>query len=145
MYELTEGQVSFKDENAKLSLIRTAGFPYNKTFEDFDFTYQPSLNKKYVLDLKNLRFIEKKENILLIGSSRVGKTHLAISTGIESTIITSNINFNKWGELFKDSVIASAILDRLLHHSIIYNITGNSYRIKDKIEPTEQNEDKKQK
>lgn len=49
----------------------------------------------------------------------------------------------KYGELFKDSVIASAILDRLLHHSIIYNITGNSYRIKDKIEPTEQNEDKK--
>jgi len=57
-----------------------------------------------------------------------------------TTIITSNINFNKWGDLFKDSVIASAILDRLLHHSMIYNITGNSYRIKDKIESTDLNE-----
>lgn len=213
LYELTEAQVNFKDENAKLSLIRTAGFPYNKTFDDFDFAYQPSINKDEVLDLKNLRFIEKKENILLIGSSGVGKTHIAISIGIEcaknrlstyfitcydliqnlkkarlenrleqkmkvyvrysvliideigylpieadeanllfqlinkryeknTTIITSNIKFNKWGELFKDSVIASAILDRLLHHSIIYNITGNSYRIKDKIESTEQTEEK---
>lgn len=40
LYEYPEGQVSFKDENAKLSLIRTAGFPYNKTFEDFDLPYQ---------------------------------------------------------------------------------------------------------
>ena len=210
LFELTEAQVNFKNQNAKLALIRTAGFPYNKTFEDFDFEYQPSMNKEEILDLRNLRFINKKENILLIGTSGVGKTHLAISIGIEcaknrlstyfitcydliqnlkkarlenrleqkmkvyqkysiliideigylpieadeanllfqlinkryekaTTVVTSNIGFNKWGELFKDSTIASAILDRLLHHSIIINITGNSYRIKDKIKISESN------
>ncbi len=51
-----------------------------------------------------------------------------------STIITTNKPFSEWGELFGDSMIANAILDRLLHHSHIINITGNSYRIKDKIE-----------
>ena len=205
LYELTQTQLSYKDEIAKLSLIRTAGFPYNKTFEDFDFTFQPSIDKEKILDLKNLRFIEKCENILLIGSPGVGKTHLAISIGIEcaknrsstyfitcydllqrlkkanlenrlsekmkvyekysvliidevgylpieieeanllfqlinkryerhTTIITSNTGFNKWGELFKDATIANAMLDRLLHHSVIFNITGNSYRIKDKLD-----------
>lgn len=205
LYELTKSQVNFKDENAKLALVKVAGFPYNKTFDDFDFEYQPTINKEEVLDLKNLRFIEKKENILLVGSSGVGKTHLAISVGMESaknrlstyfitcydliqnlkkaslenrleqrmkvyqrykvliideigylpieadeanllfqlinkryekntTIITTNITFDKWGKLFKDATIASAILDRLLHHSIIINISGNSYRIKDKIQ-----------
>jgi len=210
LFELTEAQVNFKNENAKLALVRTAGFPYNKTFEDFDFGYQPSINKDEILDLRNLRFINRKENILLIGSSGVGKTHLAISIGIEcaknrlstyfitcydliqklkkaslenrleqkmkvyqkysvliideigylpieadeanllfqlinkryeknTTIVTSNIGFNKWGELFKDATIASAMLDRLLHHSVMINITGNSYRIKDKFKSLEDN------
>ena len=50
-----------------------------------------------------------------------------------STIVTSNQQFSKWGEVLSDSTLASAILDRLLHHSYVFNITGNSYRIKDKI------------
>ena len=50
-----------------------------------------------------------------------------------STIITTNKPFSEWGELFGDSMIANAILDRLLHHSHIININGNSYRLKDKF------------
>ena len=50
-----------------------------------------------------------------------------------STIITTNQPFSKWAEVFDDSVIAAAILDRLLHHSTIINITGKSYRTKDKL------------
>ena len=50
-----------------------------------------------------------------------------------STIITTNQTFNKWGEVFNDSIIANAILDRLLHHSTVINIKGTSYRIKDKL------------
>ena len=46
----------------------------------------------------------------------------------KSTIITSNINLSDWGKIFSDSLIASAILDRLVHHSSIVNILGNSYR-----------------
>lgn len=49
-----------------------------------------------------------------------------------STIVTSNQQFSKWGEVLSDATLASAILDRLLHHSYVFNITGNSYRIKDK-------------
>ncbi|MEW5920360.1 MAG: ATP-binding protein [Bacillota bacterium] len=49
-----------------------------------------------------------------------------------STVITSNKSFSEWGEVFGDSVIASAILDRLLHHSTVINIKGESYRLKGK-------------
>ena len=51
-----------------------------------------------------------------------------------STIITTNKPFGKWHEIFRDVTLANAILDRLLHHSHIINISGNSYRLKDKIE-----------
>jgi len=50
-----------------------------------------------------------------------------------STIITSNKSFHEWSELFHDAVIVTAILDRLLHHSCVINIKGNSYRLKDKL------------
>ncbi len=58
-----------------------------------------------------------------------------ISTRYErgSLILTSNKSFGEWGELFVDSVLASAILDRLLHHAHIVNIRGQSYRLKDKM------------
>jgi len=48
-------------------------------------------------------------------------------------ILTSNQSFGAWGEVFGDRVIATAILDRVLHHAITVNIRGNSYRLKDKL------------
>ena len=48
-----------------------------------------------------------------------------------STIITTNINFASWGDIFRDLVLANAILDRILHHSHVVQITGKSYRLKD--------------
>src|SRR5271165_2116942 len=50
-----------------------------------------------------------------------------------SIIITSNQSLGAWGEVFGDNVIASAILDRLLHHSITINIKGESFRLKEKL------------
>jgi DNA replication protein DnaC len=48
-------------------------------------------------------------------------------------ILTSNQSFGAWGEVFGDRVIATAILDRVLHHAVTINIRGNSYRLKDKL------------
>ena len=204
LYELTNLEIELMNERAIYGCVRTAAFPFIKSFEDFDFTFQPTINKNEIMDLKNLRFIENKENIIFVGSPGVGKTHLAISIGIEaaknrdstyfincnelisnlkkahsenrfmnrlnhyakykvliidemgflpidndganmlfqlinkryekhSTIITTNKPFGKWHEIFGDVTLANAILDRLLHHSHIININGNSYRLKDKI------------
>lgn len=49
----------------------------------------------------------------------------------KSTILTTNINFNNWNEIFYDSIIANAILDGILHHAFIISISGKSYRLKD--------------
>ena len=202
--DLTDMELEAKKVRSAKSRIGIANFPYERTIQDFDFDYQPSINKREIIDLATLRFIEQKQNILFIGSPGVGKTHLATAIGMEaaqkryityfischdliaqlclayrenrlesslrhyskyklliideigylpidklganlffqliarryeknSTIITTNQPFSKWAEVFDDSVIAAAILDRLLHHSTIINITGKSYRTKDKL------------
>ena len=204
LLELTEKEIEYRNERASQIQITVSAFPYKKEINDFDFDYQPSINKQEILELNNLGFLERHENILFVGPSGVGKTHLATSIGItaakkrysvyfischdlitqlnkahyenklearikhfcryelliideigylpvdkqganlffqliakryekHSTIITTNQTFNKWGEVFNDSIIANAILDRLLHHSTVINIKGTSYRIKDKL------------
>ena len=204
LYELTNLEIELMNEKAIYGCVRTAGFPFIKTFEDFDFFFFFTINKEQILDFKNLRFVENKENIIFVGSPGVGKTHLATSIGIvaaknrdstyfincndlisnlkkansenrfmnrlnhyakykvliidemgflpidsegtnmifqlinkryenHSTIITTNKPFGKWHEIFGDVTLANAILDRLLHHSHIININGNSYRLKDKL------------
>lgn len=55
----------------------------------------------------------------------------------KSIIITTNINFGQWDEIFGDPVIANAILDRILHHSKVITINGRSYRLKDHINKEE--------
>lgn len=201
--DLTDAEIKFRDERARQINLTISHFPFLKTINDFEFSYQPSVNKSQILDLATLRFIEQNENILLIGSSGVGKTHLAVSLGIEAVtkhystyfihfndlmsrfktaakegriesavkhyskykiliideigylpidkdsahgffqlvaaryekrpiIITTNQPLSKWGEVFGDYTLANAIIDRLVHHSHIIKITGQSYRIKDK-------------
>ena len=66
LYELTNMEINLMQERAMYSCVRVAGFPFIKEFEDFDFEFQPSINKEKILDFKNLRYIEKKENILFI-------------------------------------------------------------------------------
>ncbi len=53
-----------------------------------------------------------------------------------SIILTSNKSYTEWGDIFPDHVLASAILDRLVHHAVTVNIRGNSYRLKDKLRPS---------
>ncbi len=202
--ELTDKEIEFREERAAQINLTISNFPYHKTIDDFDFNYQPNINKAKILDLCSLRFVENNDNILFIGSSGVGKTHLATSIGMEasskristyfihfntliskikkayqenrheavikhyskyklliideigylliereysniffqliaaryenkSTIITTNQPLSKWGEVFGDPTIATAIIDRLVHHSTVIKITGRSYRIKDLV------------
>lgn len=202
--KLIEEETLAKTDRSINRRIQTAKFPWIKTLEEFDFSFQPSIDEEKVLQLSDLSFIDKKENILLLGPPGVGKTHLAISLGVKacmaryrvlfqsvdevvgylyaslvdsttgqkldtlsrlhllvldelgylpmdpkkanlffqlvskryevgSIILTSNRAFEEWGDIFGDEVIAAAIIDRLVHHSHIFNITGKSYRVKDKL------------
>jgi len=183
--------------------LRQARFPWIKTIEQFDFSFQPSLDRRQVRELAGLSFVERAHNVILLGPPGVGKTHLAISLGVKavesgysvlfltletlmtrltkalnenrlerslqqlvypkvliidelgylplsrneaslffrlvtrryeraSLIVTSNKSFLDWGEIFNDPVLATAVLDRLLHYSTTLNIKGESYRLKEK-------------
>ena len=202
LLKLTDYEIEIKRENVLNAMVKVAHFPHYKTLKDFNFDFQPNINQHQLMNLSGLEFIEKKENILFLGNSGVGKTHLATSIGIEaakarystyfikchelltnlrqaqhenrlesrlkfytrcklliidelgylplykgderllfqlidrryenkSTIITTNLPFDKWNENFNDSFITNAILDRLLHHSHVIQIMGESYRLKD--------------
>jgi DNA replication protein DnaC len=180
-----------------------ARFPWVKTIEQFDFAFQPSIDRKVIRELAGLTFVDRAENVVLLGPPGVGKTHLAIALGVKaieaghrvmflslenlltrltkakwenrlerqlqlflypkvlildemgylpmnreeaslffrllcrryeraSIVVTSNKSFVDWGEIFNDQVLATAILDRLLHHSTTINIKGESYRLREK-------------
>jgi DNA replication protein DnaC len=84
LYELTQLEIDLKQERAMNACVKVANFPFIKSFDDFDFTFQPSINKDKIVNYKYLSFLENKENIIFIGSPGVGKTHLATSIGIEA-------------------------------------------------------------
>ena len=202
LHRLIEYEYLSKIERSVNMRIRRASFPFVKTIDEFDFTFQPQLNEKLIGRLGNLDYLDEATNVLLIGPPGVGKTHLAIGLGIKacqsqkrvkfyhaqelmnvlnqaqilgklgkelgqlskldllvidelgytkmnreststlfqlvcrryekgSVILTSNCPFEDWGKIFEDNVMATAILDRLLHHSHVIYITGKSYRMKD--------------
>jgi len=197
--DLLEEEVAQKEQRRIETALKISGLPFIKGIDEFDFTFQPKLDRQKVLSLFDLTFIRQKGNIIFLGPPGVGKTHLAVSLALKacqagisiyfttmedlikklkkdyeagrpgkgrsyykssmvivdevgytpidreecnlffrfvanryekaSTVLTSNKAFSDWTELFHDPVIVTAILDRLLHHSTVINIRGNSYRL----------------
>ena len=189
-----------RSEETRLKLSR---LPHRKTLDEFDFDFQPSIDKRQIDELATLTFAARTENVILLGPPGVGKTHLAVGLAMQalkfglgvyyaslsqliadlkkaqdqnrlerrwrvylrpdiliidevgylqlnrteaellfrlvceryehgSIILTSNKFFSDWGELMSDAVIATAMLDRLLHHAHVVNIRGDTYRLKDR-------------
>ena len=81
--ELIEIEKSNNQLRAVNACVKVANFPFIKTIDDFDFGFQPRINKAQLVEFASMGFIERKENILFVGSSGVGKTHLASAIGIE--------------------------------------------------------------
>lgn len=201
--DLLSVEVTARRERYMSTRTRLAHLPFHRTLEQFDFSFQPSIDERQVRELASLAFVAEATNLLLLGPPGVGKTHLAVALALKaiengqgayfvraydlmedlrkaraehnldrrmrvylspkllvvdefgiwpydrdaatafftlvsaryergSIILTSNKGFAEWGELLGDTVIASAILDRLLHHSHVLNIRGESYRLKGK-------------
>ena len=76
--------MNFRTEQAITGCVKVANFPYLKEIKEFDFNFQPSIDKSKIMDLMTLRFLEKNENIIFCGTPGVGKTNLAVSRGIEA-------------------------------------------------------------
>jgi len=204
LYEILKSEYELKETRAKQTLLKFASFPKIKTIDEFDFSFA-NIDKNLINELLTMRFIDEAKNIILLGPSGVGKTHLALSLGYAATqkriktkfitasdlvlqlksaklqnkldsylkrvilpsklliidelgyfrlneeesnlffqivnkkyesssmIITTNLNFIKLKEVFNDNdALTTAILDRLIHHSHILNIQGESFRLRQK-------------
>jgi DNA replication protein DnaC len=93
-------EIDFKSQSAASSLVKAAAFPFIKELKDFDFEFQPSINQQNLMELKNLYFLEKTENVIFLGSSGVGKTHFATSIGIAASKQRFSTYFIKCNDLF---------------------------------------------
>ena len=199
---LLEDEENNRRENSYKKRYSRAKLPCQKRIEDFDFSFQPSIDRRVINDFATCQFIGQKKNIIFLGEPGVGKSHLSVAIAIKallkghrvlftqvsemlqalhqskadnsyykkldyyikpellvldelgfkkipnysaddffeviskryekgSVIITTNKSFEEWGDIFADNILASAIIDRVVHHSTVVKVNGKSYRTKD--------------
>lgn len=91
--KILEEELSVRKFKGRQMLLKTAGLPYIKTLEQFDLTYNPGIPKSAIKELFSLSFIDRKENVILLGPSGVGKTHIAIALGYAATQAGIRVRF----------------------------------------------------
>lgn len=120
LIKLTDYEIDMKEVNMVKSMVKVGAFPHLKEIKDFDFEFQPSINKQQILDFTTLRFIEQKENVVFLGTSGVGKTHLATSIGIAAAKKRTSTYFIKCNELImnlKRAKLENRLENRLKHYA----------------------------
>lgn len=194
LLRLVERELLDRDKRAAERRIKDANFPVIKTIDTYDFAAQPSINEQLVRELMRGEYIDKRENVLLIGNPGTGKTHLACAQGRKvpfhtatdlvthlvecreekrlqrlhkqlqrihlllidemgyvpfsktaaellfeiisrayehhSVMLTTNLAFEQWTEVFGSERLTGALLDRLTHRCHIIEANGESYRLR---------------
>ena len=97
--EIMIQEMRLREERAMGACVKTANFPYLKTEDDFDFEFQPSINKLQIRELLTLGFLERNENVIFIGTPGTGKTHLATAIGIKAAKSRTSTYFITFQEL----------------------------------------------
>ncbi len=204
LLELTTAELQARAENRLNRRVREAKFPLLKTLEGFDFAAVPDLDLRVIRELAGGAYIKEHRNVIFLGSSGTGKTHLATALGVEacrnnyrtrfiscyglvneliearqekdlrrligrharydllildelgyipfskegaellfqvlaerqekgSVIITSNLGFADWTQVFGDPVMTAALLDRLTHRAHIINCHWDSHRLRESL------------
>jgi DNA replication protein DnaC len=204
LLNLSEAEVQARQENGRKRRLREANFPLIKPLETFDFGAAPDLDARLVKELSNCDYVKKSRNIIFMGKSGTGKTHLATGLGMEAckqgirtrfvtgcglanelieardektlaravkryagyglliidelgyvpfskegaqlifqilaerherkpVMITTNMGFGDWTQIFGDPSMTAALLDRITHKAHVISCTWESYRLKETL------------
>lgn len=90
---LLEDEITNRQDNKRKDLFKTAHLPFEKDISDFDFTFQPSIRKKEILELATGNFLSTQTNVLFIGQPGTGKTHLSVSLGLRALSLGKKVLF----------------------------------------------------
>lgn len=200
LLKILDAEYNSRQANQQRRRIRSAKFPFEKTLDEFDIRRLEHIPPNVIWELSACDYIDKKQNIIMIGNPGTGKTHLAIALGMKachkgydvlfstaanlavqlgeaetqhklsrllkqlnridllildelsylsfnkaqsellfqvisersergSIILTTNLEFSKWEEFFPDTMLTSALIDRITYRSAILNMNGTSYRL----------------
>ena len=201
LLDLLMAETSARQENQNRRRLKAAGFPFQKTLDEFDFSWlNPSISPIFIHELASCKFMDDRKNIVMIGNPGRGKTHLSISIGLKaclqgyrvlfknagtlatelteardayqlgrierqlektdllildelsymsfnkyesellfkvisersersSTIVTTNLSFSEWAQLFENTTMVAALVDRLTYRSHVLDMSGPSYRL----------------
>ena len=205
LLELMKAECETRQENQYRRRLKAAGFPYQKTLDEFDFSQlNESVAPEFLRELASCQFVQGKQNVVMIGNPGRGKTHLSIAFGLRacamgyrvlfknaatlstelceakdhynlgklernlakadllildelsylsfnrhqsellfkvisdrseksSTIVTTNLPFSRWTELFENTTMVAALIDRLTFRSHVLDMNGESYRLRSTV------------